>query len=159
MNRGLASQSQVLGLAIAVVVTTATGGVLLSTVDAVTTPHHPVSVSGTATADGAVTLVHRGGNPVDVRSIRLEIVVGGQRLTHQPPIPFFAASGFRGGPTGPFNSAADPQWTVGETAGFEIASTNAPLPERGQRLVVRVYRSGSLIGVVHTTVTRGSEPE
>lgn len=159
MDRGVAAQSHVLGLAIAVIVGAATTGLVLSAVAGVAPPQHPVSMSATATADGDITLVHRGGDSIDVRTLHLDITIGGHSLTHQPPIPFFAATGFHGGPTGPFNSAADPHWTVGETAGVSIADTNTPHPRVGQRVVVRLYRSGTVVGVAHTTVTADSEPE
>jgi hypothetical protein len=53
-------------------------------------------------------------------------------------VPFFAARGFRAGPTGPFNAAADPGWTAGEAASLRLASTNAPGISPGDRVVVEV---------------------
>lgn len=152
MCRGLATTGQVLVLAIAVVIGTTTAGLLLTTLTAQSPPTQPVSVSATAAANGTIILTHQGGPQLDVRQVTLTVVVAGQSLTHQPPIPFFAATGFHGGPTGPFNSAADPVWTIGETAGFAIAGTNAPQLEPGDRVVIRVYRDGALIAIARSSV-------
>lgn len=98
----------------------------------------PVALSLDVAADGTVVLEHGPGPPLDVRELRLRVRVDGEPLRHQPPIPFFATRGFVSGPTGPFNRAADPTWTVGETATFRVAGSNAPAVEAGDRVVVRV---------------------
>lgn len=85
-----------------------------------------------------VALEHRGGDDLDVRELRVRVRIDGAPLDRQPPVPFFSASGFRPGPTGPFNSASDPVWRPGETASFRIASTNDPTPEPGDRIEVTV---------------------
>ena len=85
-----------------------------------------------------LTLVHRAGAPLDARRLVLRVSVSGTPLRHQPRVPFFAARGFRAGPTGPFNVAADPRWSAGETASLRLASTNAPGIDPGDRVTVRV---------------------
>lgn len=92
-----------------------------------------------------VACIHRGGDRLDVRDIRLRIDVDGEALSHQPPVPFFAASGFRAGPRGPFNSAADPGWTAGETAAVRLAATNRPGLTPGAAVRVRVIVDGNVV--------------
>lgn len=96
-----------------------------------------LSLSVDAGAD-RLTLVHRAGPPLDARRLVVEVRVAGTPLTLQPPVPFFTARGFRAGPTGPFNAAADPRWTAGETASLRLASTNAPGIDPGDQVVVEV---------------------
>ena len=96
-----------------------------------------LSLSVDAAAD-RLTLVHRAGGVLDVRHLVVRVSVAGTPLRHQPPVPFFAARGFRAGPTGPFNAAADPGWTAGEAASLRLASTNAPGISPGDRVVVEV---------------------
>lgn len=98
-----------------------------------------------ASADGRIALTHGGGDPLDAAELRVRVAVDGERLAHQPPVPFFAASGFESGPTGPFNVAHDGDWTAGETASFEVASTNSPAVTEGSRVAVRVYADGRLL--------------
>lgn len=92
-----------------------------------------------------VACVHRGGDQLDVRDIRLRIGVGGEALSHQPPVPFFAARGFHAGPTGPFNSAADPGWTAGETAAVRLAATNRPGLTPGAAVRIRIVVDGNVV--------------
>jgi len=67
------------------------------------TPTAAMSLS----VDGeTLRLTHEHGDPLDVQSIRVIVAVDGEPLKHQPPVPFFSASGFAPGPTGPFNSAS-----------------------------------------------------
>jgi hypothetical protein len=69
-------------------------------------------------------------------------------------VPFFAARGFRGGPTGPFNSRSPDEWSAGERAGFRIASTNDPRVTQGSRVEVSVVADGVLVW--RETVTAGA---
>jgi FlaG/FlaF family flagellin (archaellin) len=105
-------------------------------------PSEPTVLSLSADAGGRVALTHEAGAPLAVESVSVRVSVDGEPLHHQPPVPFFAATGFEGGPTGPFNVAADDRWEAGETASFEVAGTNAPTPSPGATLEVRVYSSG-----------------
>ncbi|WP_312909864.1 type IV pilin N-terminal domain-containing protein [Natronosalvus caseinilyticus] len=82
---------------------------------------------------------HAGGDALDVRDLTLEVTVDGEPLAHQPPVPFVGATGFRGSPSGPFNAATDPTWTVGERATIRLAATNSPALAEGA--VVRVHLS------------------
>ena len=137
-------------LAVTVALAGAAGAVLIDaarpvSVDAAT--HVALSASASA-ADDRVTLVHEAGPALDVRGLSLRVTVAGSALARQPPVPFFAARGFRAGPTGPFNSAADPRWTAGEAASFALASTNAPSMDAGDAVVVRVYADGARVATV-----------
>jgi hypothetical protein len=83
-----------------------------------------------------------------VRRLAVRVTVAGTPLRHQPPVRFFAARGFRAGPTGPFNAAADPAWTAGETASLRLASTNAPGIDPDDRVVVRVLVDGRRVATL-----------
>jgi hypothetical protein len=106
-----------------------------------------LSVSG-----DRLTLTHRGGDALDVRTLRIRVSIDGTPLAHQPPVPFFAARGFRGGPTGPFNVASDPTWTAGESASVRLAETNHPSLAPGSRVVVRVFREGVVVAVLEAQI-------
>lgn len=99
-----------------------------------------VALAASANAsDDRVTLVHRGGDALVVEDLWVHVAVDGTPLTHQPPVPFFAAKGFQSGPTGPFNVGGNTRWTAGESASFAIAGTNAPQLEPGSEVLVRIY--------------------
>lgn len=106
-----------------------------------------LSVSG-----DRVTLTHRGGDTLDVRTLRVRVTVDGVPLAAQPPVPFFAARGFESGPTGPFNVAADPRWTAGETASFAVAGTNDPVLAPGAVVVVTVTEGETTVARLRTRV-------
>ncbi|QCJ48526.1 type IV pilin [Haloprofundus sp. MHR1] len=99
------------------------------------------ALSLTATGE-TLQFVHRGGETLDVRRLELRVSVDGEPLEHHPPVPFFSASGFRPGPTGPFNSAADPEWRAGETASVAVAGTNDPELTVGSSVTVDVRYEG-----------------
>lgn len=104
-------------------------------------------------ATGWITLEHAGGPPQDVRSLTVRVEVDDAPLDHQPPVPFHAAPGFYGFPTGPFNPSADPTWSVGETAAFRVATTtNDPPLEPGASLAVSLTRDGQLVARATTTI-------
>lgn len=140
-----------LTLVLGVILVTASGGILLGILGPVEQPTQ-TRFSVSTTPSGWLVMTHRGGPPLDVRSLRVQVVVNGTPLARQPPIPFFAATGFRGGPRGPFNAAADPRWTVGERAAFRVASTNRPAFAPGARVTVRLYREGALLWSGHSVV-------
>lgn len=125
-----------MALAVAVVVATAVSGAALGALPA----DRPTAALVVLADPGAdrLTLTHRGGDPLDVRRVDLRVRVGDRPLSHQPPVPFFAARGFRSGPTGPFNVRADPRWQPGERAILRLAATNAPLVDPGDRVTVTV---------------------
>mgnify|MGYP006284853455 FL=1 len=158
MNRAL---SPVVGTLLLVAVTVAIAAVLAATVG--TAALGPVATDGgatttftklslEATADGEVTLTHEAGDSIDVGDVTVTVRVDGTPLSDQPPVPFFSAAGFEPGPTGPFNSAADPTWTVGESASFTIDAENTPSPQPGEELVVTVTRDGRQIARASTSV-------
>lgn len=95
-----------------------------------------------------LTFVHRGGEPLDVRELSIRIEIDGTPLDAQPPVPFFSARGFHPGPTGPFNSAADPRWEAGETASLRLAGTNDPSLSAGSRVVVKIYSRDATVAEV-----------
>ncbi len=111
-----------------------------------------IDVSANATTD-RLTFVHQAGDSLTVESLSIRIQVNGTPLDHQPPVPFFSAEGFQSGPTGPFNSATNETWSVGETASIELAGTNAPLVEPGDSVVVRIATNGIPIAEVRATAS------
>lgn len=115
---------------------------------ALTGPPPSVSLSASASGD-RIELVHRGGDQIDVQQLTVFVRINGNPLTEQPPVPFFAAEGFRSGPTGPFNSASPHDWSPGERASFRIATTNNPYPSDGDRIKIRLSVRGRPV----TTVT------
>lgn len=138
----------VVAVALLVLLAVGLAGVVAAGLDAVAPPEPPPRAALELSVDpasGRVALTHRGGDVLDARQLRLRLAVDGTDLTHQPPVPFFAARGFVSGPTGPFNAAADPVWEPGETATVRIASTNAPTLAPGARVRVAVYASGHLV--------------
>jgi FlaG/FlaF family flagellin (archaellin) len=115
-------------------------------------PQRGVAVD--ATDDGRVTLTLLAGEAIDLQQATLRVTVDGDPLRHHPPVPYFAADGFYGTPTGPFNNAASDQWRVGESGTLRIASTNAPLPAPGDTVAVRVLVDGQTVATAETTVVR-----
>lgn len=113
----------------------------------------PVVLSATATDNGTVELTHEGGRAIDLEQVDLRMAVDGQPLSEQPPVPFFSTSGFAPGPSGPFNSASDNEWSVGETGAVRIAGSNAPAVEAGSTISVTVRDRGRTVAGVETTVS------
>lgn len=143
-SRAVATESAC-GVAVAVVLGTAVAAVGLGAL-----PSAPAVTGATLTVDGdRLVLTHRTGEPVDVRRLDVRVRVDGDPLRHQPPVPFFSARGFRPGPTGPFNAAADPTWTAGERASIRLASTNRPQIVAGARVTVELRYDGRTL----TTLT------
>lgn len=148
--------SPVVGVALLVALTVMAGAAVGTAAIALEPPaEQPIaSFSLTVDADtGSLTLHHRGGDTVDVATLDLLVSVEDQLLETQPPVPFFAAEGFRSGPTGPFNRGADPSWTAGERGTIRLASTNAPLPGTGDRVSVRLLHGNYSIGTVQAVAT------
>lgn len=105
----------------------------------------PVAAASLSVEGERIELTNRGGGTVDVRRLRVVIRVDGTPLRHQPPVPFFSTAGFRPGPTGPFNAAADPRWEPGERASLRVASTNRPSIRAGDRVTVDLRYDGHRI--------------
>ena len=109
-----------------------------------------IAVSLAVTGD-TVAVTHEAGPDLRVSRLRVIIAVGGTRLAHQPPVPFFAAEGFRGGPEGPFNVASDGTWAAGETGAVRVAGTNHPTPAPGRTVSVRIYVGDERVAAVRGT--------
>lgn len=99
-----------------------------------------------------LTLTHEAGPSLAVDTLVVRVSVDGTPLRHQPPVPFFAARGFHGGPSGPFNPASDGRWSRGETATVRVAGTNAPALRPGRTVSVRLVRGDELLATLTATV-------
>lgn len=142
------------GVALLLVATVAAAGVVAVGAFGLAPSEPPPSATFELSVDAdsdRVTLTHAGGDELDVDELRVRVEVDGEPLAHQPPVPFFAAKGFQGGPTGPFNPAADQAWEPGETAGFTLAATNDPDLEPGATVVVYVYHEDRVLAELSTT--------
>jgi len=134
--------SPALGAVVLVGITVATaavfGTIMFGQAAAVSGP--PPTATFDLSAEGdRISLSHEGGDAVDVRALRVEVAVDGEQLDHKPPVPFFAARGFHGGPSGAFNPETGSEWRVGETTSFRVADTNEPTLEPGARLTVDLF--------------------
>ena len=149
-NRGASTTVAVVVLCGVTVILGATvaGGLTGLSERAEPTPRAAVSLS---VDDETLTLTHNHGDPLDMRALRMVVSVDGEPLQHQPPVPFFSASGFDPGPTGPFNSASDSEWTVGESASLTLAGTNSPTIEPGSTVRVELYQDDTRIVTSETT--------
>lgn len=148
------STAPVVGVVVLLVLTVGLGAVVVVSVDSLDGRGDPTLVLVSASADSEtneITLEHRHGDPLDVTELELVVTIDGEELARQPPVPFFAADGFRGGPVGPFNGRANPAWRAGEVASFEIASTNDPTVDPGDEVLVTILEDVELIARVETT--------
>ncbi|AEN06646.1 flagellin domain protein [halophilic archaeon DL31] len=114
-------------------------------------PAPQASFSLSASGD-RVVLVHEHGDAIAVGPLRVKVTIDGEPLEHQPPIPFFAATGFHGGPSGPFNPSDNGAWTAGETASFRVAGTNTPQLDSGAELTVDLIHGETRIASLTTQV-------
>lgn len=147
------ASSSVVGVVVLLAIAVLASAVVGATVLGVTPESGPPHVRITASADAArdrIALTHRGGDALAVADLRLVICIDGQPLAHQPPVPFFAATGFASGPTGPFNSAFDGHWTAGQTAAFRLAGTNSPQLSPGATVTIRIYTDHYRLATVRT---------
>lgn len=115
-------------------------------------PTAALTLRADAGADRLV-VTHRAGEPLPADRLVVRVRIDGQPLAHQPPVPFFAAVGFRSGPTGPFNSRTAGPWTAGERAELRLADTNRPALRPGRRVTV-VVRVGEVRVARVTAVAR-----
>lgn len=141
-TRALAPLSGVLLLALTVGVASVAAGAVFAAADVTDGPPPQASLS-LAVEGRTLTFTHRGGDTLDVRRLRLVVRVDGDPLAHQPPVPFFAARGYRSGPTGPFNRATDPRWSAGEVATLRVAGTNQPALSTADVVTVQVFVDGT----------------
>ena len=112
----------------------------------------PVTAVDLSVEGETLQFTHAGGESLDVRALSVWIAVDGEPLDEQPPVPFFSASGFDPGPTGPFNSASDPEWSVGETASLTVAGSNSPAIEPGATVSVRLTIDEKTVARTETVV-------
>jgi len=143
----------VLLVAVTVLLGVSVGTAALETT-ALSSPAPTATIGLDATVD-RIVLTHRGGDPIDVRDLRIAVAVNGESLMNQPPVPFFSAAGFRPGPTGAFNAASDGDWRVGESASFRIAGTNDPAPEPGRTITVEISVDGRPVAALEAVVEPG----
>lgn len=111
----------------------------------------PIAVSLELDGD-TIGVTHEAGPDLRTARVRLVVAIDGTPLDHQPPVPFFAARGFRAGPTGPFNVASDGVWTAGETGTIRVASTNSPEPESGRTVSVTIHVGDDRVAEVRGVV-------
>jgi hypothetical protein len=153
----------VVGVVVLLAVGIALGGVVAAGAETVatatgtdlgeSTPSEAESIAVSLELDGdTIAVTHEAGPDLRVSRVRLVVAVGGTPLDHQPPVPFFAAQGFRAGPTGPFNVASDGVWAAGETGSVRVASTNSPDLEAGRTVSVAVYVNDEQVAEVRGTV-------
>lgn len=140
----------VLLVALAVVSAGVVGALLVDAPPDTGGPTARLTLSADAGLD-RISVTHRGGDALRPDRLRVRVRVDGQPLRYQPPIPFFAADGFRSGPTGPFNRATQGDWTAGETGSIRLAGTNAPRIDPGDSVAVDVYANGTAIAHLSTT--------
>ena len=135
---------------VTVVLATVVGAVALEF-----TPPEPADhrvLSANASTDGTIRVVHETGSEIDLQGASVVIAVDGEKLDHQPPVPFFSATGFHPGPTGTFNVATDSVLEPGDTASLRVAGTNDPDLVAGATVTIRVVEDGMQVAVVETTV-------
>lgn len=100
-----------------------------------------------------IAVHHGGGEAVPTDGISVRVRVDGESLAFQPPVPYFAARGFRAGPTGPFNPATAGDWQAGETASVRLASTNAPTIHEGDRVRIKIGTERAVLAELAATAT------
>ncbi len=149
MNRATAP---VVGVLVLIGVTLTVGAALGVVVSADPTEPAPmVSFDVTAAAEtDEIRISHQRGDELDLDTVQIEISIDGEPLEHQPPVPFFAAEGFQGGPTGPFNAASADQWRAGETGGVQLAETNSPQLSAGETVRVQIQTETATIADIST---------
>lgn len=152
MTRGASPVVAIVLLTALTVAIAASVGAVVTAQPADPPPVADLELSVDATAD-RVAVHHRGGDGLPGDSLEVTVRIDGELLDHQPPVPFFAARGFRSGPTGPFNPATGGDWQAGETASLRLASTNSPLIQPGDRVRVTIANERAVIGELQATAT------
>lgn len=147
--------STAVGVVLVVALTVVTASVVAAAVWP-TLPSPPPTATLELSADAGADRLrfhHRSGDAIDVDEISLRVRVDGESLTHQPPVPFFAATGFESGPEGPFNVASEGAWRAGQTASIRLAATNEPLLTAGDRVAVTVSTDGGVVADLEARAT------
>lgn len=149
------ASTPVVGVLLLVAITVigaATVGLAASATPPDPAPTAAIGLSVDADAE-RITLTHEGGDPIDLTETSLRVEVDGTELTHQPPVPFFAATGFESGPTGPFNTATPDRWRPGQSGTLRLAGTNDPRIDPGSKVTVTVVSDGTVIATVDATAS------
>ncbi|RJT00796.1 type IV pilin N-terminal domain-containing protein [Halococcus sp. IIIV-5B] len=149
-RRGVAP---VVGVAVLVVVTLVLAAVVGAFVIGLGggTDHTPTAAITADRNGNEVVLTHVGGDSLDVNDLTVRLFVDGRALDHQPRVPAAGMVGFRGAPSGPFNSRSDDTWSAGEVASVTIATTtNAPQPTAGSTVTVRISVDGEAVATART---------
>ncbi|ELY48492.1 type IV pilin [Natronorubrum bangense] len=152
-HRGI---SPVVGLVVLLALTVALAAVVAVGVGAISLESSGPTAAFDLAVDGdpsRITIEHVGGDPINVSELSVTITVDEQELIEQPPVPFVGASGFDGTPTGPFNSATDPEWRAGERGSLVVADTNKPTIETGDAVTVTLAVDDTRIAVLEATAT------
>ena len=154
--RALAPVGAMVLIALAVVLA---GGVAAGTLSAAGPTDPPPTASLSLAVEGEqVTVTHQSGEPVPVAALDVHVTVNGEPLAHQPPVPFFSATGFRPGPTGAFNAASGTdRLTAGESASFRVAGSNDPALGAGDEVEVRLTVRGGTVATLETRAEGGTE--
>lgn len=143
----------VLGAVLLLAITAVAAGGVAVAITASTADSPPVAaIDATADAEqNRITLTHEGGDSLDVSELNVHVTVDGKALDSQPPVPFFAAEGFRAGPTGPFNAASPDEFGAGDTTTFRLAATNEPSLSPGVTVTVELRTDAGIVARSETT--------
>jgi flagellin-like protein len=150
MQRGAIPVVGVVLLLAITVLSAATVGLVVSSPPSEPPPTASFELSVDGESD-EIELTHLGGDTIDLTAVSVRISVDGTRLEKQPPIPFFSASGYESGPTGPFNRASPNEWEAGETATLTVASTNDPELSAGDTVRVQLYTDTATVADLTVT--------
>lgn len=144
----------VLASALLVVIVVSMSVAVGATALSITAPEPVPSASVSMTVDAGdlqrIAITLERGEPLDVDDLTLEIAIDGEPLAHQPPVPFFQTTGFRPGPTGPFNYGSNGVWEVGETGSFRLDGSNEPSLTSGSRVELRIFLDGTVVASAET---------
>jgi FlaG/FlaF family flagellin (archaellin) len=136
------------------VAVTALGAAAVGQAVSVTMADPPPQATFVLAADAGadtVTIRHVAGAAIPVERLRVRLAVSGEALAHQPPVPYFAAPGFAGTPTGPANVGHDGPWVAGQAATLTLASTNEPLPEGGDVVTAHLATPRGVVARLEAT--------
>lgn len=150
MSRGASPVIAVVLLTGLTVAIAASVGAVVTAQPADPPPVADLELSVDATPD-RIAVHHAGGEAVPTDTITVRVRIDGEPLASQPPVPFFAARGFRAGPTGPFNQATTGDWRAGQTASLRLASTNDPLIQPGDSVSVTIATERAVLAELAAT--------
>lgn len=142
----------VLVVVVVVVLATAVIGGLALRGSLVPAEPPPTAAFSLSASGERITPVHRAGDPIESARSRFGYGSMPTRSTDSHRSHFFVR-GFRPGPTGPLNSAADPTWTASEAASLRIAVTSEPVPGPGSIVEVAAVVDGVRVRALNAKVT------